>query len=124
MRRDGSASFAPAAARAIQVDGRTVTGTGTDTPPLPQPRTGNGAPASTSRTPPPTVVEPQPTETTTTATEIVSVEATRVTVVNALDQSNASLMGDAPACDTCGAITVRNGSCYKCLNCGASMGCS
>ncbi len=32
--------------------------------------------------------------------------------------------GDAPACDTCGAITVRNGACYKCLNCGHSMGCS
>ncbi len=32
--------------------------------------------------------------------------------------------GDAPACDACGAITVRNGACYKCLNCGCSMGCS
>ena len=31
---------------------------------------------------------------------------------------------DAPACDVCGAITVRNGNCYKCLNCGNSMGCS
>jgi ribonucleoside-diphosphate reductase alpha chain len=34
-----------------------------------------------------------------------------------------ALMGDAPTC-TCGSITVRNGSCYKCLNCGASLGCS
>ena len=41
-----------------------------------------------------------------------------------LDQSNAQLMGDAPACDVCGAITVRNGTCYRCLNCGNSMGCS
>lgn len=31
---------------------------------------------------------------------------------------------DAPACDVCGAITVRNGACYKCFNCGNSMGCS
>jgi ribonucleoside-diphosphate reductase alpha chain len=31
---------------------------------------------------------------------------------------------DAPACDVCGTITVRSGTCYKCLNCGASMGCS
>ncbi|MHB8902369.1 MAG: vitamin B12-dependent ribonucleotide reductase [Thermoguttaceae bacterium] len=31
---------------------------------------------------------------------------------------------DAPACDNCGAITVRNGNCYLCHNCGASMGCS
>ena len=33
-------------------------------------------------------------------------------------------MGDAPPCDVCGTITVRSGTCYKCLNCGASMGCS
>jgi ribonucleoside-diphosphate reductase alpha chain len=33
-------------------------------------------------------------------------------------------MDDAPACDICGAITVRNGTCYKCYNCGNSMGCS
>ncbi|MBX3379662.1 MAG: adenosylcobalamin-dependent ribonucleoside-diphosphate reductase [Phycisphaeraceae bacterium] len=33
-------------------------------------------------------------------------------------------LGDAPACDGCGTITVRSGTCYKCLNCGASMGCS
>ncbi len=31
---------------------------------------------------------------------------------------------DAPSCDNCGAITVRNGNCYLCHNCGASMGCS
>jgi ribonucleoside-diphosphate reductase alpha chain len=34
------------------------------------------------------------------------------------------MMGDAPFCDVCGHITVRNGSCYKCLNCGNSLGCS
>ncbi len=31
---------------------------------------------------------------------------------------------DAPACDICGSITVRNGTCYRCYNCGNSMGCS
>jgi ribonucleoside-diphosphate reductase alpha chain len=31
---------------------------------------------------------------------------------------------DAPACSDCGSITVRNGTCYKCLNCGATTGCS
>ncbi len=31
---------------------------------------------------------------------------------------------DAPVCDQCGAITVRNGSCYRCFVCGNSMGCS
>ena len=32
--------------------------------------------------------------------------------------------GDAPFCDSCGHITIRNGTCFKCLNCGNSMGCS
>ncbi|HET6884502.1 MAG TPA: vitamin B12-dependent ribonucleotide reductase [Pirellulales bacterium] len=36
----------------------------------------------------------------------------------------ASFQTDAPACDNCGAITVRNGNCYLCHNCGNSMGCS
>jgi ribonucleoside-diphosphate reductase alpha chain len=31
---------------------------------------------------------------------------------------------DAPSCDSCGSITVRNGNCYLCHNCGNSMGCS
>ncbi|MEP6664529.1 MAG: vitamin B12-dependent ribonucleotide reductase, partial [Verrucomicrobiota bacterium] len=31
---------------------------------------------------------------------------------------------DAPACPGCGHVTVRNGACYKCLNCGESLGCS
>jgi len=31
---------------------------------------------------------------------------------------------DAPPCDNCGSLTVRNGNCYKCHNCGASLGCS
>ena len=31
---------------------------------------------------------------------------------------------DAPACDVCGSICVRNGTCYRCYNCGNSMGCS
>jgi ribonucleoside-diphosphate reductase alpha chain len=36
----------------------------------------------------------------------------------------AQMQSDAPPCDECGAITVRNGACFKCLNCGNSMGCS
>jgi ribonucleoside-diphosphate reductase alpha chain len=43
---------------------------------------------------------------------------------SALDQQLEEMMGDAPVCDGCGHITVRNGACYKCLNCGNSMGCS
>jgi ribonucleoside-diphosphate reductase alpha chain len=32
-------------------------------------------------------------------------------------------VGDAPLCSTCGALMVRNGSCYKCVNCGGTSGC-
>jgi ribonucleoside-diphosphate reductase alpha chain len=31
---------------------------------------------------------------------------------------------DAPTCADCGSIMVRNAACYKCLNCGATSGCS
>jgi ribonucleoside-diphosphate reductase alpha chain len=44
--------------------------------------------------------------------------------VNASTSHLANMMGDAPPCDGCGHTTVRNGACYKCLNCGNSMGCS
>jgi len=35
-----------------------------------------------------------------------------------------SPQSDAPSCADCGSIMIRNGSCYKCLNCGATSGCS
>jgi ribonucleoside-diphosphate reductase alpha chain len=35
-----------------------------------------------------------------------------------------SPQADAPSCPDCGSIMVRNGACYKCLNCGATSGCS
>jgi len=35
-----------------------------------------------------------------------------------------SVDGDAPNCNLCGHVTVRSGTCYKCLNCGNSLGCS
>jgi ribonucleoside-diphosphate reductase alpha chain len=44
--------------------------------------------------------------------------------LDAVSQANKSMQGDAPACNTCGHITVRSGTCYKCLNCGNSLGCS
>jgi ribonucleoside-diphosphate reductase alpha chain len=43
---------------------------------------------------------------------------------SAMDQHLSHLMGDAPLCNDCGHITVRNGTCYRCMNCGSSMGCS
>jgi len=35
-----------------------------------------------------------------------------------------SPQADAPSCPDCGALMVRNGTCYKCFNCGATSGCS
>jgi ribonucleoside-diphosphate reductase alpha chain len=45
-------------------------------------------------------------------------------VADPLSRQSSELQADAPACDVCGSITVRSGTCYKCLNCGNSMGCS
>ena len=57
--------------------------------------------------------------------ESLHVVATTTTVTtSALDAQLSGMMGDAPFCDVCGHITVRNGACYKCLNCGNSLGCS
>jgi ribonucleoside-diphosphate reductase alpha chain len=59
-----------------------------------------------------------------------TVKSQRVNTVkteSGLDAVNAaakSMQSDAPACNVCGHITVRSGTCYKCLNCGNSMGCS
>ena len=46
------------------------------------------------------------------------------TSMEAMSSANKSMQSDAPACNTCGHITVRSGTCYKCLNCGNSLGCS
>jgi ribonucleoside-diphosphate reductase alpha chain len=33
-------------------------------------------------------------------------------------------LGDAPSCSFCGSIMTRNGSCYRCMSCGSTSGCS
>ena len=50
--------------------------------------------------------------------------ATAARAVKTLSESVAHFQQDAPTCPTCGSVTVRNGACYKCLNCGESLGCS
>jgi ribonucleoside-diphosphate reductase alpha chain len=53
--------------------------------------------------------------------------AATVKADSSMDMVNAAaknMQSDAPACNTCGHITIRSGTCYKCLNCGNSMGCS
>ena len=64
-----------------------------------------------------------------TAKEELPVETTAAANTGASDDDGltkqlAGMMGDAPLCNTCGHVTVRNATCYKCLNCGNSMGCS
>ena len=44
--------------------------------------------------------------------------------VKSLSDSVAHFQQDAPTCPVCGNVAVRNGACYKCLNCGESLGCS
>ncbi|HMI14362.1 MAG TPA: hypothetical protein VK567_22800, partial [Bradyrhizobium sp.] len=45
-------------------------------------------------------------------------------MVKTLSDSVAHFQQDAPTCPNCGHVAVRNGACYKCLNCGESLGCS
>ena len=44
--------------------------------------------------------------------------------IKTLSDSIAHFQQDAPTCPNCGHVAVRNGACYKCLNCGESLGCS
>jgi ribonucleoside-diphosphate reductase alpha chain len=53
-----------------------------------------------------------------------SVTSTPVIALPAREDSPYLAQADAPPCPNCGSITVRNGACYKCLNCGTTTGCS
>jgi ribonucleoside-diphosphate reductase alpha chain len=44
--------------------------------------------------------------------------------IKSLNDAVEHLMKDAPTCPSCGHVAVRNGACFKCLNCGESLGCS
>jgi ribonucleoside-diphosphate reductase alpha chain len=51
--------------------------------------------------------------------------ATGPSSIHAADALSSMIdMGDAPSCHVCGSIMVRNGSCYKCMSCGSTSGCS
>ncbi|MDE3236227.1 MAG: vitamin B12-dependent ribonucleotide reductase [Bacteroidota bacterium] len=68
-----------------------------------------------------------PSANTTAAAQPQKLQRTAAKVDTGLDMVNAAaknMQSDAPACNTCGHITIRSGTCYKCLNCGNSMGCS
>ncbi len=78
---------------------------------------GGGAPA-TAMAPAPAPVVAQA------STAAPAPAAKAAATTGRVDAQFKHFMEDAPACDNCGAITVRNGACYKCFNCGNSMGCS
>jgi ribonucleoside-diphosphate reductase alpha chain len=63
-------------------------------------------------------VTPQKTKTT------VKAESNPGSSLDAVNAAAKNMQSDAPACNVCGHITIRSGTCYKCLNCGNSMGCS
>jgi len=46
------------------------------------------------------------------------------TTMDMVNAAAKNMQSDAPACNVCGHITIRSGTCYKCLNCGNSLGCS
>jgi ribonucleoside-diphosphate reductase alpha chain len=51
-------------------------------------------------------------------------QLSRGQTIKTLSDSIAHFQADAPTCPSCGHVAVRNGACYKCLNCGESLGCS
>jgi ribonucleoside-diphosphate reductase alpha chain len=55
---------------------------------------------------------------------VLEAVANPVRTHSAMSEVIAHFQSDAPACPNCGQVTVRNGACYKCLNCGESLGCS
>jgi ribonucleoside-diphosphate reductase alpha chain len=48
----------------------------------------------------------------------------KVQSLDSVNQAGKNMQSDAPPCNVCGHITIRSGTCYKCLNCGNSLGCS
>ncbi|MBI1781834.1 MAG: vitamin B12-dependent ribonucleotide reductase [Sphingobacteriales bacterium] len=73
------------------------------------------------------IVSATPTNTVAPQTAKTSRVSSAVKADSGLDAVNAAaknMQSDAPSCNVCGHITIRSGTCYKCLNCGNSMGCS
>jgi ribonucleoside-diphosphate reductase alpha chain len=52
------------------------------------------------------------------------VEADLRAIIKDRNDQSKEFQTDAPSCDNCGNLTIRNGNCYLCHNCGNSMGCS
>ena len=70
------------------------------------------------------VSQPQTDATFVRATAGNTLEFVKISTAAVLSEHLSQMMGDAPMCNLCGHLTVRSGACYKCLNCGNSIGCS
>jgi len=75
---------------------------------------------------PSSVIQQQHVSVRTTLITADSAESEEITfqTLSSLSQATAQMQIDAPPCPRCGQITMRSGTCYKCLNCGESLGCS
>jgi ribonucleoside-diphosphate reductase alpha chain len=69
-------------------------------------------------------VNPKAVQKPVTATSNVAASTNLASGIEAQNRAFKDMQSDAPACNTCGHITVRSGTCYKCMNCGNSLGCS
>lgn len=54
----------------------------------------------------------------------IAATSASASTTNSTDGFMKSQQSDSPACNVCGHLTIRSGTCYKCLNCGNSLGCS
>ena len=59
-----------------------------------------------------------------TSTPKALANAKLVSAMEQQEQVTFVAQADAPACHDCGSLMVRNGNCYKCVNCGSTSGCS
>ena len=57
-------------------------------------------------------------------THSAAMSSVRTRTIISFSDTVAHFQQDAPTCPNCGHVAVRNGACYKCLNCGESLGCS
>ena len=79
---------------------------------------------ATARPATPQSAAPKASTRTATATATATVAKTTTAKTDLADMALTENMGDAPVCSNCGHMTIRNGSCYVCLTCGDTTGCS
>lgn len=77
-------------------------------------------PVPVEETPPAAAAAPAGAPAASATSRLTTIQVSRMSVEKRIFESQS----DAPACHECGSVMVRSGSCHKCLNCGATSGCS